>query len=78
VELFHTKMEFPPAEYDVFEADKFAVRPQAAGDTVMEVMLKMRPKGRCLDHFRIGLTGQHLDTQVKATNLFRAPILAKY
>jgi hypothetical protein len=44
----------------------------------MEVMLQMRPNGRCLDHFRISLTGQHLDTQVKATNVFRAPVLAKY
>jgi hypothetical protein len=44
----------------------------------MEVMLQMRPNGRCLDHFRIALTGTHLDTQVKAANVFKAPILAKY
>ncbi len=44
----------------------------------MEVMLQMRPNGRCLDHFRVALTGTVLKTQVKATNIFRAPILAKY
>jgi hypothetical protein len=72
-------MEFPPTEYDIFEANIFeTARPRAAGGAVMEVMLQMRPKGRCLDHFRIGLTGQHMDTQVKVTNVFRAPILAKY
>jgi hypothetical protein len=44
----------------------------------MEVMLQMRPNESCLDHFRIALTGQHLDIQGKATNVFRAPVLAKY
>jgi hypothetical protein len=44
-------------------------RPQGAGDAVMEVMLQMRPNGRCLDHFRVALTGTVLETQVKATNV---------
>jgi hypothetical protein len=72
-------MEFPPAEYDVFDAREFEnARARGAGDYVMEVMLQMRPNGRCLDHFRVALTGTVLETQVKATNVFRAPILAKY
>jgi hypothetical protein len=72
-------MEFPPLEYDVFDASEFeTARPRGPGDAVMEVMLQMRPNGRCLDHFRVALTGTHLDTQVKATNVFRAPILAKH
>ncbi len=72
-------MEFPPAEYDVFDAREFKnARARGAGDYVLEVMLQMRPNGRCLDHFRVALTGTVLETQVKATNVFRAPILAKY
>jgi hypothetical protein len=44
-------------------------RPRArlAGDAVMEVMLQMRPNGRCLDHYRIALDGTVLETQVNAT-----------
>jgi hypothetical protein len=72
-------MEFPPVKYDVFDAREFEnARPRGAGDAVMEVMLQMRPNGRCLDHFRVALTGTVLETQVKVTNVFRAPILAKY
>jgi hypothetical protein len=72
-------MEFPPTEYDVFDAREFEnARARGAGDYVMEVMLQMRPNGKCLDHFRVALTGTVLETQVKATNVFRAPILAKY
>jgi hypothetical protein len=42
-------MEFPPAEYDVFNAREFEnARARGAGDYVMEVMLQMRPNGRCL------------------------------
>ncbi len=48
------------------------------GDAVMEVILQMRPNGRCLDHYRIALDGTVLETQVVATHVFRAPVLAKY
>jgi hypothetical protein len=49
-------MEFPPETYDVFEADQFeTARARLTGDAVMEVMLQMRPNGRCLDHYRIAL-----------------------
>jgi hypothetical protein len=44
----------------------------------MEVMLQMRPNGRCLDHYRIALDRTVLETQVNATSVFRAPVLAKY
>ena len=72
-------MEFPPETYDVFDADQFeTARPRLAGDLVMEVMLQMRPSGRCVDHFRVGLDGTVLETQVVASNVFRAPVLAKY
>ncbi len=66
--------------YDVFEADQFeTARARLTGDAVMEVMLQMRPNGRCLDHYRIALDGTvGLETQVVATNVFRAPVLAKY
>jgi hypothetical protein len=72
-------MEFPPETYDVFEADQFeTARARLTGDAVMEVMLQMRPNGRCLDHYRIALDGTVLETQVVATNVFRALVLAKY
>jgi hypothetical protein len=48
------------------------------GDAIIEVMLQMRPNGRCLDHYRIVLDGTVLETQVVATSVFRAPVLAKY
>jgi hypothetical protein len=44
----------------------------------MEVMLQMRPSARCLDHYLIALDGQVMETLVVATNVFRAPVLAKY
>jgi hypothetical protein len=70
-------MEFPPETYDVFEANQFeTARARLAGDAVMEVMLQMRPNGRCLDHYRIALDGTVLETQVVATSVFRAPVLA--
>jgi hypothetical protein len=72
-------MEFPPENYDVFESEQFeTARARLAGDAVMEVMLQMRPNGRCLDHYRIALDGTVLETQVNATSVFRAPVLAKY
>jgi hypothetical protein len=74
-------MEFPPETYDVFEAEQFETaraRARAGGDAVMEVTLQMRPSGRCLYHYRIALDGQVMETQVVATNVFRAPVLAKY
>jgi hypothetical protein len=72
-------MEFPPETYDVFEANQFeTARARLAGDAFMEVMLQMRPNGRCLDHYRIALDGTVLETQVVAPSAFRAPVLAKY
>jgi hypothetical protein len=72
-------MEFPPETYDVFEADQFeTASARLAGDAVMEVMLQMRPNGRCLDHYHIGLDWTVLETQVVAMSVFRAPVLAKY
>jgi hypothetical protein len=44
------------------------------GGAVIEVMLEMRPNGWCLDHYRIALDGTVLETQVVATNVFRAPV----
>jgi hypothetical protein len=70
-------MEFQPETYNVFEADQFE-RARLTGGAVMEVMLQMRPNGRCLDHYRIALDGTVLETQVVATSVFRAPVLAKY
>jgi hypothetical protein len=72
-------MEFPPETYDVFEANQFeTARARLAGDAVMEVMLQMRPNGWCLDNYRIALDGTVLETQVVATSVSRAPVLAKY
>jgi hypothetical protein len=72
-------MEFPPESYDVFDSEQLeTARARLAGDAVMEVMLQMRPNGRCLDHYRIALDGTVLETQVNATSVFRAPVLAKY
>jgi hypothetical protein len=72
-------VEFPPETYDAFEAEQFeTARARLGGDAVMEVMLQMRPSGRCLDPCRIALDGQVMETQVVATNVFRAPVLAKY
>jgi hypothetical protein len=72
-------MEFPPETYDVFDSDLFeTARARLTGDAVMEVMLQMRPNGRCLDHYRIALDGTVLETQVNATSVFRLPVLAKY
>jgi hypothetical protein len=72
-------MEFPPENYDVFDSEQFeTARARLAGDAVMEVMLQMRPNGRCLDHYRIALDGTVLETQVNATSVFRVPVLAKY
>ncbi len=49
-------MEFPPESNDVFDSEQFeTARARLAGDAVMEVMLQMRPNGRCLDHYRIAL-----------------------
>ena len=70
-------MEFPPESYDVFDSDLFeTARARLAGDAVMEVMLQMRPNGRCLDHYRIALDGTVLETQVNAMSVFRSPVLA--
>jgi hypothetical protein len=41
-------------------------------------MLQMRPKGRCLDHYRIALDGMVVETKVVATKVFHAPVLAQY
>jgi hypothetical protein len=72
-------MEFPPESYDVFDSELFeTARARLAGDAVLEVMLQMRPNGRCLDHYRIALDGTVLETQVNATSVFHAPVLAKY
>jgi hypothetical protein len=72
-------MEFPPESYNVFDSEQFeTARARLTGDAVMEVMLQMRPNGRCLDHYRIALDGTVLETQVNATSVFRAPVLAKY
>ena len=61
------------------EAEQFeTARARLAGDAVMEVMLQMRPNSRCLDHYCIALDGTVLETQVNATSVFRAPVLAKY
>ncbi len=62
-------MEFQPETYDVFEADQFeSARARLAGDAVMEVMLQMRPNGRCLDNYRIALDGTVLETQISSPN----------
>ncbi len=72
-------MEFPPQTYDVFEADQCeSVQVRLAGNAIMEVTLQMRPYGRCLDHYTIALDGTVLETQVVPSNVFRAPVLAKY
>ncbi len=72
-------MEFPPENYDVFDSEQFeTARARLTGDAVMEVMLQMRPNGRCLDHYRIALDGTVLETQVNATSVFHASVLAKY
>jgi hypothetical protein len=72
-------MEFPPESYDVFDSEQFeTARARLTGDAVMEVMLQMRPNGRCLNHYRIALDGTVLEMQVNATSIFRAPVLAKY
>ncbi len=53
--------------YDVFEADQFeSARARLAGDAVMEVMLQIRPNGRCLN--RIALDGTVLETQISSPN----------
>jgi hypothetical protein len=62
-------MEFQPETYDVFESNQFAAaRVRLAGDAVMEVMLQMRPNGRCLDQYRIALDGTVLETQISSPN----------
>jgi hypothetical protein len=72
-------MEFPPETYDVFDAYQFeTARARLTGNAVMEVMLQMRPSGRCLGHYRIALDGTVLETQFVATSVFCAPVLAKY
>jgi hypothetical protein len=71
-------MEFPPETYDVFDSEQFeTARARLTGDAVMEVMLQMRPNGRCLAHYRIALDGTVLEMQVNTTSVFRAPVLAK-
>ncbi len=72
-------MEFPPQTYDVFKAYQFeSAQARLVGNAVMEVMLQMRPNGRCLDHYNIALDGTVLETQVVPSNVFRAPVLAKF
>ena len=64
-------MEFPLETYDVFEADQFeSARARLAGEAVMEVMLQMRPNGRCLDRYRIALDGTVLVTQISSPNQY--------
>ncbi len=71
-------MEFPPETYDVFDSEQFeTARARLTGDAVMEVMLQLRPNGRCPDHYRIALDVTVLETQVNSTSVFRAPMLAK-
>jgi hypothetical protein len=58
-------MEFPPSDYTVFGAEDFlTAAPRTAGGVCMELLVQMRPNGRLMDHFRVGLGGSKL-LQVK-------------
>jgi hypothetical protein len=51
-------MEFDPAAWDCFPAEEFnSAAPRAASALHMELLIQVRPNGRMLDHFRIGLGG---------------------
>jgi hypothetical protein len=69
-------MEFPPEKLTSSRLRERVWR--VTPSCTLQVMLQMRPKGRCLDHYRIALDGMMLETQVIATNVFCAPVLAKY
>jgi hypothetical protein len=69
-------MEFPPETYDVFEADQFACAPdwrRCHGGDAPDVAQRQVPRP-----LRIALDGTVRETQVVATSVFRAPVLAKY
>ena len=51
-------MEFPPGDWDIFEAESFETAPpRTAADVCVEVMAQIRPNGRIMDHWRIATGG---------------------
>jgi hypothetical protein len=54
-------MEFPTEDWDVFEAGEFEqAAPRGTGETVLELMVQLRPNGRIQDHFRAALAGNKI------------------
>jgi hypothetical protein len=67
-------MEFPPTGWEIFEAKLFeSAAPRIAGDLVMDMMVQVRPNGRCLDHWRIGIGGSKiLEADFRLTDICRS------
>jgi hypothetical protein len=54
-------MNFPPSDWEVFEAEQFeTAAPRNAGELGAELLAQVRPNGRILDHFRVTLGGSRI------------------
>ena len=51
-------MEFPPEDWDVFEAVEFeTAAARTVSDLSVEIMAQIRPNGRIMDHWRVATGG---------------------
>ena len=51
-------MEFPPEDWDVFEATEFeTAAARAVSELSVEIMAQIRPNGRIMDHWRVATGG---------------------
>jgi hypothetical protein len=65
-------MNFPPSDWEVFEAEQFeTAAPRNAGELGAELLAQVRPNGRILDHFRVTLGGSRIiDIKTPMVRLF--------
>ena len=67
-------MEFPPAEWPIFEAEDFyTALVRFPGDYTAEVMAQVRPNGRIMDNWRIATGGSSiLDVSAELASIIPA------
>ena len=67
-------MEFPPENWDIFEAEEFETAiARGPGDAGVELMVQARPNGRVVDHWRLVTGGVRiLDAKFKLNHLMVA------
>ena len=54
-------MEFPPLEWDLFNAEDFELAvPRSPGELGVELLALVRPNGRIMDHWRLTIGGSEI------------------